>query len=305
MLKGRNGIIAIFLLVILTIIWGSSFILMKLGMYDLNNNPTINPFQVAGLRITMACLVLMPFAIYYFPKVPKNKLLPILGIGFFGNAIPAFLFTASEVNNGISSSLAGMLNATTPIFTVIIGMTLFKLKLKPINYLGIIIAFGGSAALALIPIPGSKAANSQFIYIVFVLIATCCYGMSVNLIRNYTATLNPIAITSISFLFIGIPVAIWLFSTQDIFTVIHSSKAHVTSFYFVAILAVVGTALAVILFNYLVQITNAVFASTVTYLMPIVAIIWGLLSSQQEYFTWWYVVAIVVILGGVYLTNRR
>jgi drug/metabolite transporter (DMT)-like permease len=259
--------------------------------------------HVAGLRITMACLVLLPFAIYYFPKIPKNKLLPVLGIGFFGNAIPAFLFTASEVNNGISSSLAGMLNATTPIFTVVIGLTLFKLKLRPLNYFGIIIAFAGSSALALIPVPGKENAPSQLIYIVYVLLATFCYGMSVNLIRNYTKEINPIAITSISFMFIGIPVAIWLFSTQGIIGEIHKSQAHVTSFYYVVVLAVVGTALAVGLFNYLVQLTNAVFASTVTYLMPIVALMWGVMRG--EFFTWWYGVAIVVILGGVYLTNKK
>jgi drug/metabolite transporter (DMT)-like permease len=305
MLKGRKGILAIFLLTILTIIWGSSFILMKLGMYDSNLNPTIHPMHVAGLRITLASLVLLPFAIYFLSKMPKNKLLPILGIGFFGNAIPAFLFTASEVNSGISSSLAGMLNATTPIFTVIIGMTLFKLRLKPINYIGIIVAFAGSAALALIPIPGAERNESQLIYILYVLTATFCYGMSVNLIRNYMAGVNAIAITSISFMFIGIPVAIWLFTTQNILSEIHKSPQHITSFYFVAILAVVGTALAVILFNYLVQLTNAVFASTVTYLMPIVAILWGLLSPHAEYFTWWYGVAIAVILGGVYLTNKK
>lgn len=303
MLQGSRGILAIFILVLLTVVWGSSFVLMKLGMYDSHGNPTLHPMHVAGLRITMACMALLPFAIYYFPKVPKNKLLPIFGIGFFGNAIPAFLFTASEVNSGISSSLAGMLNATTPIFTVLIGLSLFRLKLRPINYLGIVIAFAGSAALALIPVPGVQKGNSQVIYIVYVLIATFCYGMSVNLIRNYTAGINPIAITSISFMFIGIPVATWLFVSQDILTVVHTSHAHVMSLGYVAILAVVGTALAVGLFNYLVQLTNAVFASTVTYLMPIVALMWGV--GRGEYFTLWYVVAIAVILAGVYLTNRK
>lgn len=303
MLKSRKGILAIFILTVLTIVWGSSFILMYLGMNDAHGNPTLHPMHVAGLRITMACLVLLPFAIYYFPKVPKSKLLPIFGIGFFGNCIPAFLFTASEVNGGISSSLAGMLNATTPIFTVMIGLAIFKLKLKPVNYIGIVIAFAGSAALALIPVPGKENADSQLIYIVYVLVATFCYGVSVNLIRNYTKEINPIAITSISFMFIGIPVAIWLFSTQGIIGEIHKSGEHVTSFYYVVILAVVGTALAVVLFNYLVQLTNAVFASTVTYLMPIVALMWGVMRG--EFFTWWYGVAIVVILGGVYLTNKK
>lgn len=295
--------LALLLLVVLTLIWGSSFVLMKMGMYDAGQKPTLSPMHVAGLRITMACLVQLPFAVYFFRKVPRKKLLPIFGVGFFGNAIPAFLFTASEVENGVSSALAGMLNATTPIFTVLIGLTVFRLRLKPLNYLGVIIAFVGVSALALIPIPGKEQGGSQLVYIFYVLLATFCYGISVNLIRNYCAGINPIAIASISFLFIGIPVAGWLFFTQDILAVVQSGPAHMASLGYVAILAVVGTALAVILFNYLVQITNAVFASTVTYLMPIVALLWGVL--RNEYFTPWYVLAIAVILAGVYLTNRK
>lgn len=295
--------LALLLLVVLTLIWGSSFVLMKLGMYDASEKPTLDPMHVAGLRITMACLVQLPFAFYFFKKVPKNKLLPIFGVGLFGNAIPAFLFTASEVDNGVSSALAGMLNATTPIFTVLIGLTVFKLKLNPINYLGVVIAFVGASALALIPVPGKEQGGSQLIYIFYVLVATFCYGISVNLIRNYCAGINPLAIASISFLFIGIPVSCWLFFTQDILTVVQASHENMVSLGYVAILAVMGTALAVILFNYLVQLTNAVFASTVTYLMPIVALIWGVL--RKEYFTPWYALAIVVILGGVYLTNRK
>jgi len=302
MLQGTKGIIAVLVLIVLTLIWGSSFVLMKLGMYDANGNATVSSIHVAGLRISMACLVLLPFAVYFLRKVPSGKLLPIFGVGFFGNCIPAFLFTASEVNNGISSSLAGMLNATTPIFTVTIGLTVFGLKLRPVNYLGIVIAFVGAAALALIPVPGKEQGSSQFIYILYVLIATFCYGISVNLIRYYCAGINPIAIASISFMFIGLPVGSWML-TQDVFHGLNENKEIWASIGYVAILAVVGTALAVILFNYLVQITNAVFASTVTYLMPIVALMWGIV--RHEYFTAWYVLAIVVILAGVYLTNKK
>jgi drug/metabolite transporter (DMT)-like permease len=125
----------------------------------------------------------------------------------------------------------------------------------------------------------------------------------VNLIRNYCAGINPLAIASISFLFIGIPVLCWLLFSQDILTVVQTSPTHLVSLEYVAILAVVGTALAVIMFNYLVQLTNAVFASTVTYLMPIVALMWGVL--RKEYFTPWYALAIAVILAGVYLTNKK
>lgn len=300
MLKGRNGIIAVFLLVLLTVIWGSSFILMKKGMFDAEGNPVLSSVHVAGLRISLTFLILLPFAIYFIGKVPKNKLLPIFGVGFFGNAIPAFLFTASEGENGISSSLAGMLNATTPIFTVIIGLVLFGMRLSPVNYVGIFLAFLGS--FGLMAGRGTDQLSTEGIYILYVLMATFCYGVSVNLIRYYLKGINPIAIASISFMFIGIPVISWLLG-EGIIEEVGKDKAHLIGFGYTAILAFFGTALAVVLFNYLVQITNAVFASTVTYLMPIMAIVWGLIF--KEFFTWWYVVAIAVILSGVYLTNKK
>lgn len=299
-MKNNYSLVAVILLVVLTIIWGSSFILMKLGMFDGNGKPLLRPEQVAGLRISIACIVLLPFAVYYIRKVPRNKLLSIFGVGFFGNAIPAFLFTFSEGENGISSSLAGMLNATTPIFAVIIGISVFKLKLKPVNYIGLFLGFVGTAGLML----GKGTSNlfTEWQHIAMVLIATFCYGISVNLIRYKLTGIHPVAIASISFSFIGVPIMIWLLQQNTIET-IHTSYAHVGALGYTVILAVVGTALAVIMFNYLVQITNAVFASTVTYLMPVMAIIWGIIF--KEYFTFWYVVSIVVILAGVYLTNKR
>lgn len=296
----NRPVLSIFLLIILTIIWGSSFILMKLGMFDSNGDKLLAPEHVAGLRIFIACLVLSPFAIYYLRKVPRAKLLSIFGVGFFGNAIPAFLFTFSEGENGISSSLAGMLNATTPIFAVIIGIVVFKLQLKPINYIGLFLGFAGTAGLMLGK--GTDNLFTEWQHIVMVLCATFCYGISVNLIRYKLSGIHPIAIASISFSFIGVPVAIWLFS-QNIMDVIHSSNAHVGALGYTSILAIVGTALAVVMFNYLVQLTNAVFASTVTYLMPVMAIIWGVIF--KEYFTFWYVLSIIVILAGVYLTNKK
>lgn len=267
-------------------------------MFDEQHKPLLSSETVAGLRISIAFLVLLPFALYHFRKVDPKKLWAIAGVGFFGNGIPAFLFTASE--KGISSSLAGMLNATTPIFTVIIGILLFRLRLKPINYIGVLVGFGGAAGLMLSKGLGDLEAESAYIFLV--LCATFCYGVSVNLIRFYLAGVSPVAIASISFTIIGIPTLTWLLS-QNVLDQINATPAHWKALGYTTILAVVGTALAVIMFNYVVKLTSAVFASTVTYLMPIVALLWGLLA--REYFTWWYAVSIVVILAGVYLTNRK
>lgn len=293
-------VLALFLLVVLTLIWGSSFILMKLGMMDENNRELLQPQHVAGLRISMAFIALLPFALYHFRRIPRNKLLPVMCVGLFGNGIPAFLFTAAEAKNGISSSMAGMLNATTPIFAVIIGLMIFRVKLRAVNYLGVLIGFAGVAGL--MTAKGMEKFSNESGYIFMILVATFCYAISVNFIRHFLSGINPVAIASISFTFIGVPALCWVLS-QDVVKEIAASPAHFRAFGFVAILAVMGTALAVVLFNYLVQLTNAVFASTVTYLMPIVAILWGII--YKDFFTWWYVVFIFIILGGVYLTNRK
>ncbi len=273
---------------------------MKLGMFNLKNEALFLPQHVAALRISIAFIVLIPFAFYYLRKIPRNKLPAIFGVGFFGNAIPAFLFMASEGPGGISSSLAGMLNATTTIFAVIIGILLFKTKLKPLNYFGILIGFIGASWLALAK--GTDKLSTEGIYIFMVLIATFCYGISVNLIRHYCSEIHPVGIAAVSFFFIGIPITCWVL-TQNVFTEIMQSNAHLKALGFVAILAIAGTAFAVILFNYLVQITNAVFASTVTYLMPIVSLLWGLAFKEEMTFN--YVFAILIILVGVGLTNKR
>lgn len=288
------------LLTVLTLIWGSSFKLMKLGMLDEKGQELLQPQHVAGLRISLAFLTLLPFAIYHFRKIPGKRLLPVFCVGLFGNAIPAFLFTASEARGGISGSLAGMLNATTPIFAVIIGLLVFGMRLSRVNYLGVMIGFVGVTGLMLAR--GADSFSSEAVYIFMVLTATFCYAISVNFIRQYLGGINPVAIASVSFMFIGVPVTGWVLS-QGVISEISASPAHTGAFGYTAILAVAGTALAVVLFNYLVQITNAVYASTVTYLMPIVAIVWGVLSN--EFFTWWYVLFIAVILLGVNLTNKK
>lgn len=267
-------------------------------MFDEHEKALLKPEHVAGLRISIAFLVLLPFAVYHFFKLDKSKLLPIIGVGVFGNGIPAFLFTASE--SGISSSLAGMLNATTPIFAVIISIVIFKTRLNLLNYIGIAIGFIGATWLMLAK--GTDQLSAEMKYIGMVLLATFFYGTSVNLIRHKLAGVHPIAIASISFCFIGIPAFIWVLS-DGVITAIHASPQHVMAFGYTCVLAVAGTAFAVIMFNYLVQITNAVFASTVTYLMPVVSIGWGL--YEGEFFTYWYLLAIAVILLGVYLTNKK
>lgn len=293
----KRPVLSILLLAILSFIWGSSFILMLLGMIDSSGNPVFSAFQVGALRISLAFLLMLPFALYHFKKVPRNKIFPIFCVGLFGNCIPAFLFTTAETE--LAPSLAGMLNSTTPLFVVLIAILVFKNKLSLINYIGLLLGFVGSALLMLAN--GTDEFYGDVGHSLLILIATFCYAISVNIIRNYLVGLAPIAVTSISFLFVGIPTTIYLLST-DFFQVLTQNPSGLASFGYVFLLAFFGTALAVLLFNYLVQLTNAVYASTVTYLIPITAIFWGLINNESINFS--HVIGMLIILTGVYLINK-
>lgn len=291
-------LLSVLLLTVLAFTWGSSFILMKLGMEDEWGNPVFSPFEVAAMRMSFAFWVLLPFAVYHFPKIPRNKYLPLLVVGLCGNAIPAFLFTTAETH--LAPSLAGMLNSTTPLFTVCIAALVFRNRFSAANYSGLALGIVGSAGLMLAN--GTEDFHGDLGYSSLILLATFCYAISVNTIRNYLTGIHPFGVTSVSFLFFGIPMSFYLFSTDFIPKLQTHPSAH-SALIYVIILAVFGTAVAVILFNYLVRITSAVYASTVTYLIPVTAIFWGFLRNEN--INWLHFASMGIILTGVYLINKK
>lgn len=271
---------------------------MMLGMFDSEGKAVFTPFQVGALRISMAFLLMLPFAIYHLRKVPKNRIFPIFCVGLFGNCIPAFLFTTAETK--VAPSLAGMLNSTTPLFVVVIAILVFKNVLSRTNYVGLILGFLGSSVLMLAN--GTEEFYGDSSYSLLILLATLCYAVSVNIIKNYLTNISPIAVTSVSFFFVGFPTTAYLLST-NFFEVLRENESGPAALGFVFLLSFFGTALAVLLFNYLVQITNAVYASTVTYLIPITAIFWGMLNNEPINFI--HLLGMVIILLGVYLINKK
>lgn len=281
---------------LLAFTWGSSFILMNLGMKSPTGHDVFTAVEVATLRISIAFIVLFPFAVYYIKKLPKNKFLPVFLVGLFGNGLPAYLFTIAETK--ISTSLAGMLNSTTPIFAVLIAAGIFKEKFSTVNYVGLLIGFLGATGLIL---AGEKDIEANLPYSALILIATVCYAISVNIIRQYLKGLNAIAVTSVAFLYIGIPCVSYLFTTNFTHTLVNNPFAK-SSFIFICILAIGGTALAVILFNYLVGMIGAMRASSVTYLIPVTAIFWGLIFNEPIHF--YKYIFMVIILTGVWLINK-
>lgn len=281
-----------FILIILSLVWGSSFILMKRGLDAFSSN------EVAALRIGMAFLFLLPLQLRHY-RIDLKKYIPgLLIMGVFGNLIPAFLFTKAETK--ISSSLAGMLNALTPLFTVLVALVWLGIKPSGVKVSGIIIGFIAAVCLILFD-TGSETFNN-FSYGFLVLIATLCYAISVNGIKKYLSGVSSVQATVWAFTFTGPVALLYLFGFTDFTTHLSQQPEAMASLGYVTILAVVGTALSVILYNVLIKQAGVLFASSCTYLLPVVAIVWGLVDGEKVNMAQFF--SILVIILSVYLINR-
>ncbi len=279
------------LLFILALIWGSSFILMKKGL------ESFRPDQVAALRIAITGIVLLPFAFMRNKEVTGPQRRMIFIQGFFGNFIPAFLFPAAQSH--IDSSTAGILNSLAPVWVFILGIFFFSARYTWVKLLGIAFAFGGVILLmALQPQHGSTS-NINFAWLI--VFATVCYGINTNLIKRYLSDVKPITITAVAFAMALVPAIIYLLTTGIVTTFMDQPKALISLGY-ITILASLGSAVASITFNKLIQRTSALFAASVTYLIPMVALWWGFLSG--EYIGIADLFAGILILAGVYLVGK-
>lgn len=278
------------ILILLSIVWGSSFILIKKGLVSFSG------IQVGALRITIAFLFFLPIAFRFLKKVPKEKLKFILAVGLIGSFFPAFLFPIAQKE--INSSTAGILNSMVPLFTYIWGIAVFQQGKNSKRLLGIFIGMAG--AIALILEPGSQLGIKPFA--LFILLATIMYGLSSNIAKHKLQDVKSLYITSLSFFFVGIPAIAILFST-DFLEVMKTDEFAWHSLGFVSILAIVGTALSLLLFWKLVQQTDAIFGSMTTYLIPVVAIMWGLLDREQLYL--YQYLGFGFILLSVFLVRKK
>ena len=281
------------ILIVLALIWGSSFILMKRGLDVYSSD------EVAALRLFIAFLFLSPLIFRHVKKPLLTHWKSFLGMGLFGNFIPAFLFTKAET--GISSSLAGILNSLTPLFTLLLGVLIFKTKTKFLQVIGLMLGFVG--AVGLMTVGKDVDINSNLLYGSYIMLATISYGLSVNIIKAHLGEVNSITATVWSMMFIGPLAGIYVFGFTDFTTRLATSPIAMESLGYISILGIFGTALSVIIFNVLIRNTNALFASSVTYLIPIVAIGWGVIDGDSIlpfHFFW-----IGLILFGVYMVNKK
>lgn len=282
------------LLILLALIWGSSFILMQLGLHHLN------AYQIAILRVGFAGLVLFPVGLKHFNKVEKKDLSLFFISGLVGSFIPAFLFPLAQTE--ISSSLSGTLNSLTPIFTLLLGVLIFKETYKKKQYLGVFIGLIGAIMVIL---GGNRiGASGNIFYALFAVCAAFLYGINVNIIKYKFAQYNAWAVTSIPFLLM-LPVCIILAPLLFYdFQVNPLAEVDFTkSFLAILVLSFVGTTISLLIFNRLIQMTSAVFSSSVTYLIPIVAIFWGVLSGEKV--TIFQYAGLLLILGGILLIRTR
>jgi len=272
-------------LALLSLIWGTSYILMKKGLESFSS------MQVGSLRILITFLCLLPIALKNLSKLKKSNILSIFLIGLMGSAIPAFLFPLAETK--ISSSLAGMLNALSPVFTLLLGIFVYKRQAIKTQVAGIFLGLIGAAGLLY---NGSMTINY---YGLFVVLATLMYGYSSNEVSR-VKDMNGIQIAALSF-FLTSPIAIIYLMFSDISAAVHTPN-WVLNLSYIAILAVFGSAIALALFYVLIRDTSPIFGATVTYFIPIVATIWGFLDNEQ--FSYSMFISVSVIFVGVYIINR-
>jgi drug/metabolite transporter (DMT)-like permease len=274
----------------LSLIWGSSFILMKEGLKSLS------AYQVASIRILSAGLVLLPVALKQLRKIPYDKFPLIILSGLTGSFFPAFLFCIAETR--IDSSLTGILNSLTPIFSIILGVLFFQATVHWKKLLGVLTGFGGLCLLFL----GKGKIELNFLsYSALVLLATICYGFNVNLVSRYLKAVGSLNIAAFAFSFLSIP-SLFILAYSGFFSLPLNETPYLVATGAAAVLGIMGTAVATIIFYMLVKRTGVLFTSMVTYAIPVVAIFWGVLD--QEGITSLEVFSLVIILAGVALTTK-
>lgn len=275
---------------ILSLIWGSSFILIKKSLIAFSS------VQVAGFRIMIATLTFLPFFLYKIKQIEFKHWYRYALIGICGGGLPPFLFALAQTHE--SSSLAGALNTLTPIFTLILSLIFFKDKVHKMSLIGIL---SGLIGASIIIIFTAKDMNGSLLYSMLIVAATILYAMNINLVKHYFIDKDPLIITAASFMFFG-PLSFLIFvdhSTIEAF----KSKEAIYSIGMVALLSILSTVLTTVLFFKLVQKSNALFASSVSFMAPVISLMWGIYDGEK--FRLINIFGLCLILIGVYLISYK
>ncbi|MFA5667642.1 MAG: DMT family transporter [Balneolaceae bacterium] len=281
-----------FLLIVIALTWGSSFILIKKSLV------VFTPNEIGAIRVGVSGLILAYIGFPVLKEMSRTTLFWITITGFFGNFLPMFLFPLAQTE--VSSSLAGILDSLVPAFVLVLGFFLFGIRSRGIQILGAVVGFLG--AVSLLYFSETNSENSQFWYALLVVLATACYAVSALILKEKLAHVPSLKISAAVFTIWMVPsFAILIFS--GFFQNIEATPQTYEALAYLSILSIVGTAIAMILYYKLIQNTTAIFASAVTYLLPIVAVLWGILDGEK--FTAWHLFGGLLILIGIYLIGKN
>ena len=279
-------------LIILSVIWGSSYILIKKGLTGLT------PVQLGSLRVIITTILIAPIGYNKIKHIPKNKMKWVAVSAFVGSFFPAYLFAFAETE--ISSSVTAVMVSLTPLFTLLISVIIFGEELLKKQVIGVIIGFLGIVVLI-----NNELLSSSFniLYVMFIVLAAFCYAVNANLLKYKLPNIPALGIVFMSFLFMFIPAFIVLFFSAFPFSNFTSDPLILESIIYIVILALFGTAIAKVMYIKLLAISTPVFSVSTTYLMPVVAIFWGLLDGEEFKLTQFIGTSIILI--GVYLVTKK
>jgi len=274
------------MIVLLALVWGSSFILMKKSLIF------FTPIEVGALRMVVAGVFMLPLALSRLHTIQKKHVPFMLLSGFVGSFLPSFLFATAGLH--IDSGISGSLNGLSPLFTLLIGLAVFNVRTSWQGYVGIFLGLAGALALSLVRVKEGATLNE---WTLLVVLATILYAININLVKNYLHEAKPITITAVALVPVGTVSAIIL-----LFFTPFASRTDMPGFWGVPLacavtLGVFGSALSIMAYNRLIKQVSALVASTVTYLMPVVALLWGLWDGEQIQI--WQLAGLAMVLGGM------
>lgn len=279
-------------LIALAIVWGSSFILMKKALLGFSQ------LQLGALRILITAAFLLLIGAKSLQKIEKKHWPFVVYTAFLGTFFPVFLFAFALKE--LDSSIAAILNSLTPFNTFIVGVLFFGFALKKRQLLGVFVGLAGTIMLILKG--ASLNPNQNYWFVLLVMISSLGYAFNVNMVKKYLQDLSSLSIVTGNFILLIIPAFIVLW-VSDFFTAVEWKSSTYESLGYIAILSIVGTGIAKVMFNKLVQISTPVFSSSVTYLIPIVAVFWGVIDNEKLSLE--QLIAAFIILIGVYLLNKK
>ncbi|MEO6681571.1 MAG: DMT family transporter [Ginsengibacter sp.] len=280
------------ILSILALTWGSSFILIKKSL------ETFTPYQIGSIRVIVSGLIFMGIGFSAIKKMDLRTFLWMAFAGALGNFVPMFLFPIAQLK--VSSSMAGILDSLVPVFVLILGFSFFKIRSKMIQWLGALVGFFG--AVILMYFSADHTGESDVGYSLLIVMATACYAGSALIVNQKLQHVSSLKLSASVF-------TVWMFPSiiillySGFFNEFEGSPRQWEGMGYLGILSIVGTALAMLLYFRLIQTTSAVFASMVTYLLPVVAVFWGVLAG--EIFSIWYALGGVMILIGIYMVQEK